>query len=126
MHFHFYFQFFLVPFPIVTPGNTDTSFFLQIMVSTSVDNVALSVTSVSSSFNAAFISFFSSSTTPGEADLIFTSRLDSTKLASISYNFQNRWSPSVISIRPSTGYIDIATMVEIELQVYMRGHHPNC
>jgi hypothetical protein len=90
---------------------------MQILLSTSIDNTALSVMRVSSSFNSAIISFFSSSTTPGGANLIFRSTLDPNKQASIHYNFQSRRSPSVVSIQPSTGYIDVASIVEIELQV---------
>jgi hypothetical protein len=105
-----------------SPGITDINFWVQILVSTSVDGIALSVTKVSSSFNAAVISFFSSATTPGGASLSFRSGRDPTKQASVFYKFQNRLSPSVIRIRPSTGSIDVATMVVIELQVDMRGH----
>ncbi len=82
-----------------------------------MDNRRLSVLRVSSSYNAAVVSFVSSSTTPGVTDLVFSSTLDPTRQASISYNFQNRWSPSIISVRPSTGYNDIAIIVQIVLKV---------
>ncbi len=88
---------------------------MQISISTNVDSIA--VIRVSSTYNVTAVSFVSSSATPGKTDLVFRSRLDPTRQASISYIFQNQWSPSVVSIRPSIGHNDVATEVQIVVKV---------
>lgn len=81
----------------------------------------LTMTNFVTNFNSTFVTFSPESPRAGTADMVFLLASDQNLNASISFKFLDYWNPSVVSVKPSAGYLDSKTRIQVEMKVDIAG-----